>query len=78
MLQSTGERGDLSCGWAFLRLTDDTGNPLPNRYTHMQIHQWSTQNITCQRHKLIHVVCNIRNISTLDTYTSDQGPTSYQ
>nr|XP_020457314.1 nephrocystin-1 isoform X2 [Monopterus albus] len=28
---STGERGDLSCGWAFLRLTDDSGNPLPNR-----------------------------------------------
>ncbi|XP_029031289.1 nephrocystin-1 isoform X2 [Betta splendens] len=28
---STGERGDLSCGWAFLKLTDDTGNVLPNR-----------------------------------------------
>ncbi|XP_022608672.1 nephrocystin-1 [Seriola dumerili] len=28
---STGERGDLSCGWAFLKLTDDTGSPLPNR-----------------------------------------------
>uniref|UniRef100_A0A3Q0RQR2 Nephronophthisis 1 n=1 Tax=Amphilophus citrinellus TaxID=61819 RepID=A0A3Q0RQR2_AMPCI len=28
---STGERGDLSCGWAFLKLTDDAGNPLPNR-----------------------------------------------
>ncbi|XP_068590525.1 nephrocystin-1 [Cebidichthys violaceus] len=28
---STGERGDLSCGWSFLKLTDDTGNPLPNR-----------------------------------------------
>ncbi|TKS85842.1 hypothetical protein D9C73_019500 [Collichthys lucidus] len=28
---STGERGDLSCGWAFLKLTDDTGNPIPNR-----------------------------------------------
>ncbi|XP_053189594.1 nephrocystin-1 [Scomber japonicus] len=28
---STGERGDLSCGWAFLKLTDDTGNPLSNR-----------------------------------------------
>uniref|UniRef100_A0A3Q2E1A9 Nephronophthisis 1 n=1 Tax=Cyprinodon variegatus TaxID=28743 RepID=A0A3Q2E1A9_CYPVA len=28
---STGERGDLSCGWAFLKLTDDGGNPLPNR-----------------------------------------------
>uniref|UniRef100_A0AAQ5Y3L0 SH3 domain-containing protein n=1 Tax=Amphiprion ocellaris TaxID=80972 RepID=A0AAQ5Y3L0_AMPOC len=28
---STGERGDLSCGWAFLKLTDDAGKPLPNR-----------------------------------------------
>ncbi|XP_041865417.1 nephrocystin-1 [Melanotaenia boesemani] len=28
---STGERGDLSCGWAFLKLTDDAGNPLPSR-----------------------------------------------
>ncbi|XP_038151645.1 nephrocystin-1 [Cyprinodon tularosa] len=28
---STGERGDLSCGWAYLKLTDDGGNPLPNR-----------------------------------------------
>ncbi|XP_047458494.1 nephrocystin-1 isoform X2 [Mugil cephalus] len=28
---STGERGDLSCGWAFLKLTDDTGNSLSNR-----------------------------------------------
>ncbi|CAL1577920.1 unnamed protein product [Knipowitschia caucasica] len=28
---STGERGDLSCGWAFLKLTDDNGMLLPNR-----------------------------------------------
>ncbi|XP_037321154.2 nephrocystin-1 [Pungitius pungitius] len=28
---STGERGDLSCGWSFLKLSDDTGNPLPHR-----------------------------------------------
>ncbi|KAI4813026.1 hypothetical protein KUCAC02_024380 [Chaenocephalus aceratus] len=28
---STGDRGDLSCGWAYLKLTDDSGNPLPNR-----------------------------------------------
>ncbi|CAN9499587.1 unnamed protein product [Ophioblennius macclurei] len=28
---STGERGDLSCGWAFLKLTDDAGNPIPTR-----------------------------------------------
>ncbi|XP_077351957.1 nephrocystin-1 [Festucalex cinctus] len=28
---STGERGDLSCGWAFFKLSDATGNPLSNR-----------------------------------------------
>ncbi|KAM9727656.1 nephrocystin-1 [Menidia menidia] len=28
---STGERGELSCGWAFLKLSDDAGNPLLNR-----------------------------------------------
>ncbi|XP_061821996.1 nephrocystin-1 isoform X2 [Nerophis lumbriciformis] len=28
---STGERGDLSCGWAFLKLRDAAGNPIPNR-----------------------------------------------
>ncbi|XP_054654352.1 nephrocystin-1 isoform X2 [Dunckerocampus dactyliophorus] len=28
---STGERGDLSCGWAFLKLIDAAGNQIPNR-----------------------------------------------
>ncbi|XP_077470151.1 nephrocystin-1 [Stigmatopora argus] len=28
---STGARGDLSCGWAFFKLSDDAGNPVPNR-----------------------------------------------
>ncbi|KAM9803748.1 LOW QUALITY PROTEIN: nephrocystin-1 [Neosynchiropus ocellatus] len=36
--QSTGERGDLSCGWTFLKLTDDAGNPLPNRTYELQVH----------------------------------------
>ncbi|XP_059215720.1 nephrocystin-1 isoform X2 [Centropristis striata] len=34
---STGERGDLSCGWAFLKLTDDAGNPIPNRTYELQV-----------------------------------------
>ncbi|XP_019945284.2 nephrocystin-1 [Paralichthys olivaceus] len=34
---STGERGELSCGWAFLKLTDDTRNPLPNRTYELQV-----------------------------------------
>ncbi|XP_034463709.1 nephrocystin-1 [Hippoglossus hippoglossus] len=34
---STGERGELSCGWAFLKLSDDTGNPLPNRTYELQV-----------------------------------------
>ncbi|KAM8852252.1 nephrocystin-1 [Synchiropus picturatus] len=34
---STGERGDLSCGWTFLKLTDDAGNPLPNRTYELQV-----------------------------------------
>ncbi|KAL4640774.1 nephrocystin-1 isoform X2 [Arapaima gigas] len=28
---STGERGDLSCGWAFLKLFDASGAPVPHR-----------------------------------------------
>ncbi|KAM4694873.1 nephrocystin-1 isoform 2-T3 [Discoglossus pictus] len=28
---STGERGELSCGWAFLKLFDGNGMPLPSR-----------------------------------------------
>lgn len=35
--QSTGERGELSCGWAFLKLSDDSGNPLSNRYKHISL-----------------------------------------
>uniref|UniRef100_A0A3Q3BCS3 Nephronophthisis 1 n=1 Tax=Kryptolebias marmoratus TaxID=37003 RepID=A0A3Q3BCS3_KRYMA len=34
---STGERGDLSCGWAFLKLTDDFGNPIPNKTYELQV-----------------------------------------
>ncbi|XP_037128601.1 nephrocystin-1 isoform X2 [Syngnathus acus] len=34
---STGERGDLSCGWAFLKLNDAAGNPLPNRTYEMPV-----------------------------------------
>ncbi|CAF97041.1 unnamed protein product, partial [Tetraodon nigroviridis] len=34
---STGERGEMSCGWAFLRLSDDAGNPLPNRTYELQV-----------------------------------------
>ncbi|CAJ1066729.1 nephrocystin-1 [Xyrichtys novacula] len=34
---STGEKGDLSCGWAFLKLTDDSGNPVPFRTYELQV-----------------------------------------
>ncbi|XP_056903466.1 nephrocystin-1 [Takifugu flavidus] len=34
---STGERGELSCGWAFLKLSDGSGNPLPNRTYELQV-----------------------------------------
>ncbi|XP_049592785.1 nephrocystin-1 [Syngnathus scovelli] len=34
---STGERGDLSCGWAFLKLNDAAGNPLLNRTYEMPV-----------------------------------------
>uniref|UniRef100_A0A3P8UE34 Nephronophthisis 1 n=1 Tax=Cynoglossus semilaevis TaxID=244447 RepID=A0A3P8UE34_CYNSE len=34
---STGERGELSCGWSFLKLTDDSGNSLPSRTYELQV-----------------------------------------
>ncbi|KAM6956237.1 nephrocystin-1 [Aplochiton taeniatus] len=35
---STGERGDLSCGWAFLKLTEDNGTPIPTRTYELPVH----------------------------------------
>uniref|UniRef100_A0A671Q4M2 Nephrocystin-1-like n=1 Tax=Sinocyclocheilus anshuiensis TaxID=1608454 RepID=A0A671Q4M2_9TELE len=41
---STGERGDLSCGWAFLKLFDESGAPIvtfsyKNTHTHTNIYK---------------------------------------
>ncbi|KAJ8361587.1 hypothetical protein SKAU_G00181120 [Synaphobranchus kaupii] len=35
---STGERGDLSCGWAFLKLFDASGVPVPHRTHELVVH----------------------------------------
>ncbi|XP_072546652.1 nephrocystin-1 [Salminus brasiliensis] len=35
---STGERGDLSCGWAFLKLFDENGAPIPLRTQEIAVH----------------------------------------
>ncbi|KAJ8248559.1 hypothetical protein GJAV_G00243290 [Gymnothorax javanicus] len=35
---STGERGDLSCGWALLRLFDSSGAPVPHRTYELSVH----------------------------------------
>ncbi|XP_030643339.1 nephrocystin-1 [Chanos chanos] len=35
---STGERGDLSCGWAFLKLFDKNGTPIPLRTQELTVH----------------------------------------
>ncbi|XP_051503099.1 nephrocystin-1 isoform X1 [Myxocyprinus asiaticus] len=35
---STGERGDLSCGWAFLKLFDESGAPIALRTQELTIH----------------------------------------
>ncbi|XP_048863353.1 nephrocystin-1 isoform X1 [Brienomyrus brachyistius] len=35
---STGERGDLSCGWAFLGLFDVSGVPIPHRTYELTVH----------------------------------------
>ncbi|KAI2654294.1 Nephrocystin-1 [Labeo rohita] len=37
-LGSTGERGDLSCGWAFLKLFDESGAPIALRTQELTIH----------------------------------------
>ncbi|XP_016090977.1 nephrocystin-1-like isoform X2 [Sinocyclocheilus grahami] len=36
--RSTGERGDLSCGWAFLKLFDESGAPIALRTQELTIH----------------------------------------
>uniref|UniRef100_A0A672JW24 SH3 domain-containing protein n=1 Tax=Sinocyclocheilus grahami TaxID=75366 RepID=A0A672JW24_SINGR len=35
---STGERGDLSCGWAFLKLFDESGAPIALRTQELTVH----------------------------------------
>uniref|UniRef100_A0A8C2BXJ2 Nephronophthisis 1 n=1 Tax=Cyprinus carpio TaxID=7962 RepID=A0A8C2BXJ2_CYPCA len=35
---STGERGDLSCGWAFLKLFDESGAPVALRTQELTVH----------------------------------------
>ncbi|XP_016125477.1 nephrocystin-1 isoform X2 [Sinocyclocheilus grahami] len=36
--RSTGERGDLSCGWAFLKLFDESGAPIALRTQELTVH----------------------------------------
>lgn len=32
LLQATSEKSELSCGWVFLKLFDEQGNAIPNKY----------------------------------------------